>query len=77
MRKRSSKTKSDPNELSFPMLGLLLEILDPEAAEANKIKEKSPTVTAGGLGGKEGGAVRAAKLSKKNRSKIAKKAVKA
>lgn len=31
MRKRSSTTKSDPNEAAFSMMESLLEILDPEA----------------------------------------------
>lgn len=53
----------------------LLEILDPEAVEAGKPKEKNPAAVAlGKLGGAKGGKARAAKLSKKKRSEIAKKA---
>ncbi len=75
MRKRSSTTKSDPNEAAFSMMESLLEILDPEAVEANKPKEKNPAAVAlGKLGGKKGGKARAAKLSAKKRSEIAKKA---
>ena len=78
MRKRSSTTKSDPNEAAFSMMESLLEILDPEATEANKPKEKNPAAVAlGRLGGAKGGKARAAKLSKKKRSEIAKKAAKA
>lgn len=78
MRKRSSTTKSDPNVTAFEGMQKLLEILDPEAVEANKPKEKNPAAVAlGKLGGKKGGKARAAKLSKKRRSEIAKKAAKA
>jgi hypothetical protein len=45
------------------------------AAEASKPKEKNPAAVAlGRLGGAKGGKARAAKLSKKKRSEIAKKA---
>ena len=75
MRKRSSTTKSDPNEAAFSMMESLLEILDPEAVEASRPKEKNPAAVAlGRLGGAKGGKARAAKLSKKKRSEIAKKA---
>ena len=55
----------------------LLDKLDPEAVEASKPKEKNPAAVAlGKLGGAKGGKARAAKLSAKRRSAIAKKAAK-
>ena len=54
----------------------LLEVLDPESLP--KPKEKNPAAVAlGKLGGAKGGAARAAKLSAKKRSAIAKQAAKA
>jgi hypothetical protein len=75
MPRRSSKQTDDPNVTAFRGMQSLLEILDPEAVEANKPKEKNPAAVAlGKLGGAKGGKARAAKLSKKKRSEIAKKA---
>jgi len=54
----------------------LLEKIDPDSIE--KPKEKNPAAVAlGKLGGAKGGKARAAKLSKKKRVAIAKKAAKA
>jgi hypothetical protein len=78
MPRRSSTTTDDPNVAAFRGMQSLLEKLDPEAAEANKPKEKNPAAVAlGKLGGAKGGKARAARLSKKKRSEIAKKAAKA
>lgn len=75
MPRRSSKQTDDPNVIAFRGMESLLEKLDPEAAEASKPKEKNPAAVAlGKLGGAKGGKARAAKLSKKKRSEIAKKA---
>ena len=75
MPKRSSKNP-DVNQSAFYGMQSLLERLDPESIE--KPKEKNPAAVAlGKLGGAKGGAARAAKLSPKKRSAIAKKAAKA
>lgn len=73
MRKRSSKKTTDPNVAAFRGVQSLLEKLDPDSIV--KPKEKNPAAVAlGKLGGAKGGAARAAKLSKKKRTAIAKKA---
>lgn len=75
MPKRSSKNP-DGNQIAFQGMQSLLEKLDPESVP--KPKEKNPAAVAlGKLGGAKGGAARAAKLSAKKRSTIAKKAAKA
>lgn len=75
MHRRSSKPTDDPNVAAFRGMQSLLEKLDPEAVEASKPKEKNPAAVAlGKLGGAKGGKARAAKLSKKKRTAIAKKA---
>ncbi len=72
MPKRASKNP-DENQSAFQGMQSLLEILDPESLP--KPKEKNPAAVAlGKLGGAKGGAARAAKLSPKKRSAIAKKA---
>ena len=69
---RSSKNP-DANQTAFQGMQSLLERLDPESLP--KPKEKNPAAVAlGKLGGAKGGAARAAKLSPKKRSEIAKKA---
>jgi hypothetical protein len=65
MPKRSSKP-SDPNLLAVAIVG--------EAVEERKPKKNPAAVALGRLGGKKGGAARAAKLSKEQRIAIAKKA---
>lgn len=75
MPRRSSKQTDDPNVAAFRGMQSLLEKLDPDAVAADKPKEKNPAAVAlGKLGGAKGGKARAAKLSKKKRSAIAKKA---
>lgn len=68
MRKRSSKKPEDVKPAE-PSAGTALE------AEQTDGSGKNPAAVAlGRLGGKKGGPARAAKLSKKRRSEIAKKA---
>ena len=76
MPKRSSKNP-DANQVAFAGMQSLLEKLDPESRP--KPKEKNPAAVAlgklgGAKGGAKGGAARAAKLSARERSAIAKKA---
>ena len=72
MPKRASKNPA-VNQSALQGMQSLLEILDPDSSE--KPKEKNPAAVAlGKLGGAKGGAARAAKLSPKKRSAIAKKA---
>ncbi len=67
MPKRSSKAPQDVNVLAADIV-----------AEATGDSEKNPAAVAlGRLGGLKGGASRAAKLSKKRRSEIARKAAEA
>ncbi len=67
MPKRSSKAPQDVNVLAADIV-----------AEATEDSEKNPAAVAlGRLGGKKGGKARAAKLSKKRRSEIARKAAQA
>lgn len=73
MHRRSSKPTDDPNVAAFRGMQSLLEKIDPDSIE--KPKEKNPAAVAlGKLGGAKGGKARAAKLSKKKRTAIAKKA---
>lgn len=68
MPKRSSK---DPNVNAFSIMKQVTE-------QAEKTPEKNPAAVAlGRLGGLKGGKARAAVLTKKERSEIAKKAAKA
>ena len=67
MPKRSSKAPQDLNVLAADIV-----------AEATSDSEKNPAAVAlGRLGGLKGGKARAAKLSKKRRTEIAKKAARA
>jgi hypothetical protein len=76
MPKRSSKASTDPNVAAFRGMQAILEIVDPDSIE--KPKEKNPAAVARGAnGGKKGGKARAAKLSVKKRSEIAKNAAQA
>lgn len=69
MPKRSRKP-SDPNELAAVIVA--------EATREGEQRRKNPAAVAlGKLGGKKGGPARAAKLSKKKRSEIARRAAQA
>lgn len=77
MPKRSSKKPGKPDvaQIAHRMLQQLTGEAPPE--EPKPEKEKNPAAVAlGKLGGKKGGKARAAKLSAKRRSEIAKKAAK-
>lgn len=64
----AKKKQSDPSEIAR-------HVLDAVAPNAEPPKEKNPAAVAlGRLGGKKGGPARAAKLTAKKRSEIAKKA---
>ena len=68
MPKRSSKKQKDTQELAR-------QVLDAVVPDAEPPKEKNPAAVAlGSLGGKKGGKARAAKLTKEQRSEIARKA---
>ena len=70
MLKRSSK-QPDPSEIAR-------HVLDAVVPDAEPPKEKNPAAVAlGRLGGKKGGAARAAKLTAEQRKEIAQKAAKA
>jgi hypothetical protein len=71
MRKRSSKrgTAEDVNEVAFRVLTEATAAHEPEPTPKNPA-----AVELGRLGGKKGGPARAAKLSPKKRSEIARKA---
>ena len=70
MPKRSSKTK-DVNVTAFEILKAAIEPQDPVKDQPTK---NPAAVALGRLGGLKGGKARAAKLSAKKRSAIAKKA---
>lgn len=72
MPKRSSKTK-DPNVLAAS----IVEEATGEPAQAGRVEKNPAAVALGRLGGAKGGKARAAKLSAKKRSEIAKKAARA
>jgi hypothetical protein len=69
MPKRSSKPPSDPNELAAFIVAQATRDEVPA-----KIEKNPAAVALGRLGGLKGGKARAAKLSPKKRSEIAKKA---
>jgi len=70
MPKRSSKQK-DTQQLARSILDAIV----PDAEPKDEKPEKNPAAVAlGRLGGMKGGAARAASLTKKRRSEIAKKA---
>ena len=76
MPKRSSKQK-DIQQLAKSILDAVVPDAEPAKPEAKKPaeKEKNPAAVAlGRLGGKKGGAARAAKLTPAERKAIAKKA---
>jgi len=76
MRKRSSKQPLDMNQLAKSIVDLATA--DEPAPEAAPAPTKNPAaVELGRLGGQKGGPARAAKLSKKRRREIAKKAAQA
>jgi hypothetical protein len=71
------KTPRDPNALAAFIVAQATEE-EPETEPAVEESEKNPAAVAlGRLGGLKGGAARAASLSKKKRSEIAKRAAKA
>jgi len=79
MPKRSSKKKRprDPNQLAKSIVDEAVGDV-PEEEEAPVDEGKNPAAVAlGRLGGLKGGKARAAKLTKKQRSEIAKKAARA
>jgi len=67
MPKRSRKPDADPNEAAK-------SIVEQATAESAKPEKNPAAVALGRLGGLKGGKARAAKLSKKRRSEIAKRA---
>ena len=81
MPKRSSKKKRprDPNQLAKAIVDEATGDAPDEETEAPPADEgKNPAAVAlGRLGGKKGGKARAAKLTKKQRSEIARKAARA
>ena len=84
MPKRSSKKNSDEaqhldeNELAAPTVEQVTGKKPPESESGEQGSEKNPAAVAlGRLGGKKGGPARAAKLSREERSRIAKKAAQA
>ena len=77
MPKRSSKKQKDTQELARQVLDTVVPDAEPAPAEEPE-KEKNPAAVAlGRLGGKKGGPARAAKLTKEQRSEIARKAARA
>lgn len=81
MPKRSSKKDRDYQELARDVLDAVApdaESVEDQQEETPVEQEKNPAAVAlGRLGGKKGGPARAAKLSKEERSEIAKKAAQA
>jgi hypothetical protein len=76
MRKRSSKMPRDTNQLAKAVVDLATA--GEPAPEAEPVTAKNPAaVELGRLGGLKGGKARAAKLSKKRKTEIAKKAARA
>lgn len=71
MPKRSSKKKKDVNELAKSILDQVTGEQPKEPADEGK---NPAAVALGRLGGLKGGKARAAKLTKEQRSEIAKKA---
>jgi hypothetical protein len=72
MPKRSSKRK-DLNELTFNLVGLTTGQIPPEP-EKQLTPIQSAASAMGKIGGPKGGKARAAGLTKKQRSEVAKKA---
>jgi hypothetical protein len=73
MPTRSSKRPKDPNQLGK----LIVDLSVGEAFEKPERKKNPAAVELGRLGGQKGGKARAAKLSARRRSQIAKAAAKA
>ncbi len=76
MPKRSSKKPRDPNELAKKIVDRATG-QDQDKPEDDQPKKNPAAVELGRLGGKKGGPARAKKLSKKQRSEIARKAAEA
>jgi hypothetical protein len=80
MPNRSSKKKNDPkdvNELAFSIVDDLTSERPAEEDQSIEPEKDPAAVALGRKGGLKGGKARAAKLSKKKRSEIAKKAARA
>ena len=73
MPERSSKKPRDPNELAKKIVDRATG-QDQDEPEDGQPKKNPAAVALGRLGGKKGGPARAKKLSKKERSEIARKA---
>jgi hypothetical protein len=76
MPRRSSKKRlPDPNQLAFNIVQALTGEPPPMPSAESPADGKNPAAVAlGRLGGAKGGKARAARLTKKKRSEIAKKA---
>lgn len=75
MPKRSSKDQKDHQELARNVLDAVVPDADaPEEVKDEKPEKNSAAVALGRLGGLKGGKARAEKLTKEQRSEIAKKA---
>jgi hypothetical protein len=74
MPNRSSKKPRDVNQLAKAIVDEATAPADQAAAEPEPTGKNQAAVELGRLGGLKGGKARAAKLSKKKRSEIAKKA---
>ena len=75
MPKRSSKRQKDTQELARHVLDAVVPDAEGAPADAEAEPEKNPAAVAlGRLGGLKGGKARAAKLTKEQRSEIARKA---
>jgi hypothetical protein len=74
MPKRSSKRQKDTQQLARNVLDQIVPDAEAQPAEQEPPKKNPAAVALGRLGGMKGGKARAAKLSAKKRSEIAKKA---
>jgi len=77
MPKRSSKRQKDHQELARDVLDSVVPDAEGDKPDEDEVakEEKNPAAVAlGRLGGKKGGKARAEKLTKEQRSEIAKKA---
>jgi len=78
MAKSRKPRKPDPNVTAFNMLERIAAKTEGRKVEEPAEPKKNPAaVELGRLGGKKGGPARAAKLSEKKRSEIAKRAAEA
>ena len=77
MPKRSSKKQKDTQQLARHVLNSIVPDAEPAPDEKPKPEKNPAAVALGRLGGKKGGKARAAKLTKEQRSEIARKAARA